>query len=117
MFKARIVSIFVGFCLSPVAFSQLQRPYFIVVMAYDLGFGDLGIYGCTLIQTPYLDRMAAQGIYFDSFYASANVCTASRGGLLTGRYPVRLDLVTDVARPTHDIHFAESEIPIAEELR
>ena len=98
MFKARIVSIFVGFCLSTGAFAQLQRPNFIVVMADDLGFGDLGIYGSTLIQTPNLDRMAAEGIYFDSFYASANVCTASRGGLLTGRYPVRLDLVMLLAQ-------------------
>ena len=117
MFKARIVSIFVGFCLSTGAFAQLQRPNFIVIMADDLGFGDLGVYGSTLIQTPNLDRMAAEGIYFDSFYASANVCTASRGGLLTGRYPVRLDLVTDVARPTNEIHLAESEITIAEALR
>ena len=94
-----------------------QRPNFIVVMADDLGFGDLGVYGSNLIDTPNLDRMAAEGIYFESFYASANVCTASRGGLLTGRYPIRLDLVEDVARPTNEIHLAESEVTIAEALK
>ena len=111
----RIAAIFLGFCVSTGAFGQ--QPNFIVVMADDLGFGDLGIYGSTLIDTPNLDRMAAEGIYLDSFYASANVCTASRGGLLTGRYPVRLDLVADVARPSNNIHLAESEITIAEALR
>ena len=94
-----------------------QRPNFIVVIADDLGFGDLGVYGSNLIDTPNLDRMAAEGIYFESFYASANVCTASRGGLLTGRYPIRLDLVEDVARPTNEIHLAESEVTIAEALK
>ena len=43
--------------------------------------------------------------------------TASRGGLLTGRYPIRLGLVDDVARPTNDIHLAETEITIAEALK
>lgn len=94
-----------------------QQPNFIVVMADDLGHGDLGIYGADLIDTPNLDRMAAEGIYLDSFYASANVCTASRGGLLTGRYPIRLDLVSDVARPSNDVHLSDAEITIAEALK
>ncbi|NKB34988.1 MAG: sulfatase-like hydrolase/transferase [Pseudomonadales bacterium] len=117
MLISRALGIVVSLFLCTVALGQQQKPNFIVVMADDLGFGDLGIYGASLIDTPNLDRMAAEGIYFDSFYASANVCTASRGGLLTGRYPVRLDLVSDVARPTNDIHLAESEITIAEALK
>ena len=91
-----------------------DQPNFVVVMADDLGYGDLGVYGSTLIKTPNLDRMALNGARFDSFYSSANICTAARGGLLTGRYPIRLGLVNDVARPTNDIHLAEEEITIAE---
>ena len=86
-------------------------------MADDLGYGDLGVYGSTLIKTPNLDRLALDGARLDSFYSSANVCTAARGGLLTGRYPIRLDLVADVARPTNDIHLAFEEITIAEGLK
>jgi len=94
-----------------------EQPNFIVVMADDLGYGDLGSYGAELIATPRLDRMAAEGVRLDSFYSSANVCTAARGGLLTGRYPVRLDLVSDVARPTNEIHLAEDELTLAEALQ
>ncbi|MBU2099219.1 MAG: sulfatase, partial [Gammaproteobacteria bacterium] len=59
----------------------------------------------------------SEGIKLDSFYASANTCTPSRGGLLTGRYPIRLDLVTDVARPTNNIGLSPDEITIAEALK
>ncbi len=96
---------------------ESRLPNFIVIMADDLGYGDLGIYGSKLIKTPNLDRMALQGARLDSFYSSANVCTAARGGLLTGRYPIRLNLVSDVARPTNDVHLAAEEISLAEALK
>ena len=103
--------------LSTVAVAQNSQPNFILIMADDLGYGDLGVYGSTLIKTPNLYQMAAQGVHLTSFYSSANVCTAARGGLLTGRYPIRLDLVADVARPTNEIHLAESETTVAETLK
>lgn len=93
------------------------QPNIIVIMADDLGYGDIGVYGASLISTPNLDRMSAEGIRLDSFYASANICTPSRGGLLTGRYPVRLGLTADVARPTNDIGLARDEITIASALQ
>lgn len=96
--------------------AQNSQPNFVVIMADDLGYGDLGIYGSTLIKTPNLDLMSLQGARLDSFYSSANVCTAARGGLLTGRYPIRLELVNDVARPTNEIHIMDEEITLAEAL-
>ena len=115
--KIKFLFFSLGLLCGTFVWAQNERPNFIVIMADDLGIGDLGVYGSSLINTPNLDRMAAEGIVFDSFYASANVCTASRGGLLTGRYPIRLGLVDDVARPTNDIHLAETEITIAEALK
>ncbi|MAJ56291.1 MAG: hypothetical protein CBC67_09455 [Gammaproteobacteria bacterium TMED107] len=112
--------LFFALCLSIPAYlasAQEPPPNFVVIMADDLGYGDLGVYGSTLIKTPNLDRLALNGARLDSFYSSANVCTAARGGLLTGRYPIRLDLVADVARPTNDIHLAFEEITIAEALK
>lgn len=103
--------------IASVQAQDKQQPNFIIIMADDLGYGDLGVYGSQLIKTPNLDRMALEGARLDSFYSSANVCTAARGGLLTGRYPIRLDLVSDVARPTNDVHLAAEEISLAEALK
>jgi len=101
----------------PLTYAQERRPNFIVIMADDLGYGDLGIYGSKLISTPNLDRMSLEGARLDSFYSSANICTAARGGLMTGRYPIRLDLVLDVARPTNDIGIAPEEITLGEAMQ
>jgi uncharacterized sulfatase len=103
--------------LAPGLQAQPNRPNFVVIMADDLGYGDLGAYGSTLISTPNLDRMAQEGALLTDFYSSANVCTAARGGLLTGRYPIRLNLVLDVARPTNDIGIAPEEITLGEALQ
>lgn len=71
-------------------FSQTNKqPNFIIILADDLGYGDLGIYGHPTIRTPNLDKMALEGTRFTQFYVAANVCSPSRAALLTGRLPVR----------------------------
>ncbi|MDD9941795.1 MAG: sulfatase [Myxococcales bacterium] len=62
-----------------------SRPNFVVVMADDLGFGDLGVYGSRTAKTPHLDTLASQGMRFTQAYAGNTVCTPSRAALLTGR--------------------------------
>jgi len=64
-------------------------PNIVIIMADDLGFGDLGCYGSKLIRTPYIDKLAGEGVRLTSFYSSGPVCSPSRAGLLTGRYPAR----------------------------
>jgi len=66
------------------------RPNVIVMMADDLGYGDLGCYGGKVLKTPVLDKMAREGVRLTSFYAGCTVCTPSRMALLTGAYPARL---------------------------
>lgn len=74
----------------PSAFAQQpSTPNIILIYADDLGYGDLGCYGATAIDTPNLDRMAEQGIRFTSAYATASTCTPSRYSLLTGEYAFR----------------------------
>lgn len=58
----------------------------IFILADDLGYGDLGCYGQKLIQTPHLDRMAAEGVRFTRFYAGSTVCAPSRAVLMTGQH-------------------------------
>ncbi len=106
-------------CTTPLqlASAPLRKPNIIVVLADDLGYGDLGVFGARAIRTPNLDRMAAEGARLTAFYASANVCTPSRAGLLTGRYPIRTGLAMDVIRQTDTHGLPLSEITIAEALK
>jgi uncharacterized sulfatase len=105
-------------CVSPqMAAGSGRKPNLIVVLADDLGYGDLGAFGNGVIRTPNIDRMAAEGVRLTTFYASANVCTPSRAGLLSGRYPIRTGLARDVIRQTDKHGLPLSEITIAEALR
>jgi arylsulfatase A len=73
-------------------------PNIIIILVDDLGYGDLE---SPALDTPNLERMAAEGIRLTSFYATASVCSPSRAGMLTGRYPVRT-LMTTPLFSTHD---------------
>ena len=99
--------------LAPVAIAG--QPNFVVIFADDLGYGDLGVYGSKTIRTPNLDRMAAEGMRFTDFYATAPFCSPSRASLLTGRYPVRAG-VPYVLFPTELTGLAPAEVTIAEIL-
>ena len=63
-----------------------ERPNIVFILADDLGYGDLGCYGQTVIQTPELDRMAAEGLRFTDFYCGSTVCAPSRSCLMTGQH-------------------------------
>lgn len=71
--------------IAPLA-NAAERPNLIWIMADDLGYGDLGCYGQTVITTPHLDRMAQEGLRFTQFYAGATVCAPSRSVLMTGQH-------------------------------
>jgi len=93
-----------------------RPPNFIIILADDLGYGDIGAFGSSTIKTPHIDQMASRGARFDQFYSVSPVCTPSRAGLLTGRYPIRQGI--------HEVFFPESfqgmdpqEITIAEMLK
>lgn len=94
-----------------------KRPSVILILADDLGYGDIGAYGARLIKTPELDRLAKSGVRFTNFYASANVCTPSRAGLLTGRYPVRSGLAYKVVQASDTHGLPPETITIAEMLK
>lgn len=73
--------------------SEQKRPNVILVMADDLGWGDVSYNGHEVIQTPNLDAMARAGARFDRFYAAGPVCSPTRGSCLTGRNPNRYGIV------------------------
>ncbi len=93
-----------------------RLPNIVIIYADDLGYGDLACYGATKIKTPNLDKMAADGIKFTEFYSVSPVCSPSRAGLMTGRYPIRMGI--------HGVFFPESwtglpleEITMADKLK
>ncbi len=86
-----------------------KKPNIVLILADDLGWGDVGYHGSD-IMTPNLDNLAAEGVTLDRFYTSP-ICTPTRAGLLTGRYPDRYGLRNDVIRP-----WAEEGLDLDEQL-
>jgi arylsulfatase A-like enzyme len=95
-------------------------PNVIIILADDMGYGDLGSYGAKLIKTPNLDRMAAEGVRMTDFRVPSALCTPSRGALLTGLYPPTTGLVGNLpsGSPTDGITdgIDDDEITLAQAL-
>lgn len=93
-----------------------QHPNVVLIFVDDMGYGDLGCYGHPNNKTPNIDNMAGEGIRLTSFYAVAPVCTPSRAGLLTGRYPIR-SIPTNCGPSAPEKGMPVSEITIANILK
>ena len=91
-------------------------PNIVFIFADDLGYGDLSSYGASDIKTPNIDFIAKNGIKFTDFYSVSSVCTPSRAGMLTGRYPQRFGL-NGVLFPDSHTGLPSTEYTIAELLR
>jgi len=87
-----------GYCLQSQIIADTESinqgsiPNIIIINVDDLGYGDLGCYGSDAIRTPHINRLADEGVRFTNFYACNALCSPSRFGLLTGRYPQRVGL-------------------------
>ncbi|XP_072097229.1 arylsulfatase A [Mobula birostris] len=94
-----------------------SRPGVVVLLADDLGYGDLGCFGHPSSFTPNLDRLAASGRRFSDFYSAASVCSPSRAALLTGRYPTRSGIFPGVFYPGSKGGLPLNETTVAELLK
>jgi arylsulfatase A len=94
-----------------------RPPNFVLVFCDDLGYGDIGAFGAKRVHTPNIDRMAREGTVLTDYYAAANLCTPSRAGLLTGRYPIRTGLAYEVIMQNDTRGLRPEEVTIAEALR
>ena len=120
---------FLGFCCvwrAAVPTEWTRRddrpPNFILILADDMGYGDLGCFGSQKHRTPHLDRMADEGIRLTSFYSTSGVCTPSRASLMTGCYPRRVSMHQDadqrwVLFPGSATGLNPDEVTIAEVLK
>ncbi|MCG9793098.1 sulfatase family protein [Flavobacterium algicola] len=89
--KKNILRFCVVILLGQVSFAQENKelPNIVLINADDLGYGDLGCYGATKLQTSNIDKLAKEGRMFTDAHSASSVCTPSRYALLTGEYPVR----------------------------
>src|SRR5436190_1462397 len=74
------------------ASAKPDHPNIVIIYIDDMGYADIGPFGAKGYSTPNLDRMAAEGTKFTSFYSAAPICSASRAALLTGCYPNRVGI-------------------------
>lgn len=96
--------------------SSIDKPNVIIIFCDDVGYADVGVFGAKGYKTPYLDRMAAEGVKFTDFYAAAPSCTPSRVALMTGCYPQRVGL-PNVIGPSAKVGISSAEQTIAEVLK
>lgn len=79
--------VMLGFSLFFLSIQAQKKPNIIFILVDDLGYGDLGCYGATDIQTPNIDKLGENGIKFTRAYANSTVCSPSRAAILSGNYP------------------------------
>ena len=98
-----------------------KHPNIVIILADDLGYGDLACYGHPKFKTPNLDRMAAEGAKLTHFNCPMPFCAPTRASLMTGRYPFRCGLTQNPAPdggPESDVrHLPESEVTLAQLLK
>ena len=93
-----------------------DNPNVVIMLADDLGYGDLSCFGHPIIKTPNLDRLASEGMKLTDCYAAAPVCSPSRAGMLTGRTPNRVGIYDWIPQGS-PMHMRAEEVTIAEVLK
>jgi len=102
--------------LEEVKPTSFDRPSIVFIFTDDLGYGDIGAFGANDVKTPHIDSLATNGAKFTQFYSASPVCSPSRAGLLTGRYPVRMGIHHVFHEKSYE-GMPEAEITIAEQLK
>lgn len=110
-----LLTLLAAVAIPPVHAEAATKPNIVVIVADDLGFSDVGFNGSKQIRTPNLDQFAATGVRLDRFYACP-VCSPTRAGLLTGRWPIRYGLMKTVVPPWSNYGLPPVETTIPEML-
>jgi arylsulfatase A-like enzyme len=93
-----------------------RKPNLVIFYVDDLGYGDLGSYGHSIVKTPNIDQLAKEGIQYTQYYAPAPLCSPSRAGMLTGRTPYRTGIRSWIPEG-QNVHLGKNEITIAHQLK
>ena len=117
--KSGIAPAFVAACVlllaCPCTRADAYQPNIVVILADDLGCGEVGYNGHPFAKTPHIDSIVANGVAFTNGYCASSVCSPSRAGLVTGRYPTRFGVEGNSGKPGCGL--PTSEKTIANRLR
>ncbi len=113
MYRLLSLFAFATFLPTVIAADAKRPPNVVIILADDLGYGDLGCYGAKHWKTPHLDKLAKEGVRFTDFYVAQPVCSASRAALLTGCYPNRIGIAGALG-PTSKVGISDSEVTLAQ---
>ncbi|MEE1544956.1 MAG: sulfatase-like hydrolase/transferase, partial [Alphaproteobacteria bacterium] len=98
----------------PAAVAAVKKPNIVIIVADDLGWADVGFHS-DRIPTPHLDRIAREGVELDHFYVFP-MCSPTRAGLMTGRYPIRFGMARAVIPPWRHFGLDPGEVMLPEAL-
>ena len=114
-----LAAVWMLFGAAGVFAANSERPNVVLILADDLGYGDVGFNGCEDIPTPNIDSLAADGVRFANGYSSHPFCSPMRAGLMAGRYQHRFGYVTNVAFDPHNqlLGIPTTEKTVASRLR
>lgn len=113
--KRMLLPLLLAASLIEAAAGEALRPNIILIMADDLGYGDLGCYGQQVLKTPNIDRLASEGIRFTQAYAGGPVCTPSRSVLMTGLHNGHTPARDNI--PHYPTYLREDDVTVAEVLK
>lgn len=113
--KRILLSLVLAASLLGAAEGEALRPNIILIMADDLGYGDLGCYGQQVVKTPNIDRLASEGIRFTQAYAGGPVCTPSRSVLMTGLHNGHTPARDNI--PHYPTYLRDNDVTVAEVLK
>ncbi len=113
-----ILLLFLIYACNPKESVISINPNIVLIMADDLGYGELSCYGSTKIKTPNIDKLAAQGVRFSDYHANGSVCSPTRAALMTGKYQQRTGVEGVITAANHrDVGLSLDEPTLAEELK
>ena len=115
MKSSRLTTVLGAILLSLAPFAAAnalaKRPNIVVILADDLGYGDIGSYGGKDVPTPHIDRLAREGVRFTDGYATSSSCAPSRLGLMAGAYTQRFGLTWNDDRSAHKLPDSQRLLP------
>lgn len=111
--KTRLLGLCLVLLLARPAISE-ERPNVLFLLVDDLGWSDVGYNGSQVYETPYVDRLAKQGMVLTDFYSAGPVCSPTRASIMTGKSPARLGLTKWLYTPEKDPPFVTHHLPLEE---